>query len=205
LLPHCKSILGIVPVHVLYKTKDGSGLSKVGRSVDNPDIRWESGNESRRCFGENMGCYSLFVFRRSTSSGPTLLDVGGLMAFLGMRLVACFLLSRPLSMAARRLRGLFIGIIFNLFIITLSPLLLLLLYLFFTSLSIGGRRITPSWLCATLRGLLSQCLLHDPQRSGVMPSLGPPLIGGLFRLMPYLHPHDLGEERRKSFKSSNVM
>jgi hypothetical protein len=34
-----------------------------------------------------------------------LLDTGGLMDFLGMCLVACFLLSRPLSMAARRLGG----------------------------------------------------------------------------------------------------
>jgi hypothetical protein len=133
---------------VLCKTKDGSRLSKVDRSVDNPDVRWESGNESRRCFGTDMGGHSLFVFRRSTSSGSTLLDVGGLMAFLGMRFVACLLLSRPLYMAVRRLRGLLIGIIFNLIIITLSPLLLL--YLFFTTLSIRGRRITPSWPCAAL-------------------------------------------------------
>jgi hypothetical protein len=61
---------------VLCKSKDGFRLSKVDMSVDDPDVRWESGNKSRRCFGANMGCYSLFVFRRSTSSGPALLDVG---------------------------------------------------------------------------------------------------------------------------------
>jgi hypothetical protein len=68
---------------VLYKTKDGSRLSKVDRSFDDPNVRWESGNKSRWCFGASVGCYSLFVFRRSASSGPALLDVGGLMAFLG--------------------------------------------------------------------------------------------------------------------------
>jgi hypothetical protein len=94
---------------------------------------------------------------------------------------------------------LLIGIIFNLIIITLGPLLLL--YFLFTSLSIGGRRITPFRPCAALRGLLSQCLLHCPQRGGVMPSLGPPLSGGLFHLTPYLHPHDLGE---RGGSSSNL-
>jgi hypothetical protein len=174
---------------MLCKSKDGSGLSKVDRSVDDPDVWRKVRNEPRRGFGTNMGCYSLFVFRRSTSSSPALLDVGGLMAFLVMRFVAGFLFSWPFSMAARRLRGLLIGVIFNLIIITLDPLLLL--YLFFTTLSIRGRKITPSWPCATLRRLLSQHFLHDPQSGGVMPCLGPPLSGGLFRLTTYLHPHDL--------------
>jgi hypothetical protein len=111
------------------------------------------------------------------------------MAFLGVRFVACLLLSRPLSMAARRLRGLLICVVLNLIIITFGPLLLL--YLFFTSLSIRGRRITPSCPCTALRGLLSQCLLHNPQSGGVMPCLGPPLSGGLFHLTPDLYPHDL--------------
>jgi hypothetical protein len=31
---------------------------------------------------------------------------------------------------------------------------------------------------------LSQGLLHNPQSGGVMPWLGPPLRGGLFRLTP---------------------
>jgi hypothetical protein len=47
-------------------------------------------------------------------------------------------------MAARRPGGLLVCVIFHLIIITLGPLLLLL-YLFFTPFSIGGRRITPSW------------------------------------------------------------
>jgi hypothetical protein len=129
---------------VLCKTKDGFGLPKVDRSVDHPDIWWESRDNPRRCFGANVGCYSFFVFRRNASSGTTLLDIGGLMASLGMSLVACFLLSSPLSMAARRLRGLLIGVILHLIIIALGPLLLLL-YLIITSLGIGGRRVTPSW------------------------------------------------------------
>jgi hypothetical protein len=55
-------------------------------------------------------------------------------------------------MATRRLRWLLIGVIL-LFTITFCPflLLLLLLYLFFTSLVIGGRRVTPSWPRAALR------------------------------------------------------
>jgi hypothetical protein len=53
----------------------------------------------------DMGYNSLFVFRRSMSDSPTLLHVGGLVALLGVRYVAGFLLSRPLSMASRRLRG----------------------------------------------------------------------------------------------------
>jgi hypothetical protein len=48
-------------------------------------------------------------------------------------------------MAARRLRGLLIGVIFHLIIIALGPLLLLLVHLIITSLGIGGRRVTPSW------------------------------------------------------------
>jgi hypothetical protein len=132
----------------------------------------------------------LFVFRRNASSGTALLDIGGLVAFLGMRFVASFLLSRPLSMAARRLRGLLIGVILLFSTITLGPLLLLL-YLFFTSLGIGGRRITPSWPRAVLRSLLAQGLLHDPQSSGVVPSLGPPLGGGLLGLAHDLHSHHL--------------
>jgi hypothetical protein len=152
---------------MLCKSKDRSRLSKVDRSVDDPEVRWKNGNEPRRGFETNMGCNSLFVFRRSTSSSSALLDVGGLMAFLGMRFVAGFLLSCPFSMAVRRLRGLLIGVILNLIIITFRPLLLL--YLFFTSLSIRGWRITPSWPCAALRGLLSQGLLHNPQSGGVMP------------------------------------
>jgi hypothetical protein len=92
-------------------------------------------------FSANVGCYSLFVFRRNASSGTALLDIGGLVAFLGMRFVASFLLSRPLAMAARRLRGLLICVILLFTTITLGPLLLLLLlllllYLFFTSLGI---------------------------------------------------------------------
>jgi hypothetical protein len=56
-------------------------------------------------------------------------------------------------MAARRLRGLLIGIILHLIIITFGPLLLL--YLFFTSLNIGGRRITPFLaLCCAERTLV---------------------------------------------------
>jgi hypothetical protein len=90
---------------VLCKTKDGSGLPKIDRSVDHLDIWWNGRDESRRCFGANVGCHSLFVFRRNASSGTALLDIGGLVAFLGMCLVACFLLSRPLSMAVRRLEG----------------------------------------------------------------------------------------------------
>jgi hypothetical protein len=44
-------------------------------------------------------------------------------------------------MTARRLGGLLIGVIL-LFTMTFGPLLLLLLYLFFTSLGLGGRRVT---------------------------------------------------------------
>jgi hypothetical protein len=87
------------------------------------------------------------MFRRNSSSWAALVDIGGLMALFGMGLVAGFFFSWPLSMATRRLRGLLICFIFNLMIITFSPLFLLLLlhYLFFTSFGIGGRRVTPSW------------------------------------------------------------
>jgi hypothetical protein len=36
---------------VLCKTKDGSGLPKVDRSVDHPDIWWKGRDESRRLSG----------------------------------------------------------------------------------------------------------------------------------------------------------
>jgi hypothetical protein len=70
------------------------------------------------------------------------MDIGGLVTLFGVRLVAGFLSSWPLPMATRRLRWLLIGVIL-LFTITFCPFLLLL-YLFFTSLGIGGRRVTPS-------------------------------------------------------------
>jgi hypothetical protein len=58
-------------------------------------------------------------------------------------------------MATRRLRWLLIGVIL-LFTITFCPfLLLLLLNLFFTSLGIGGRRVTSSWHRAALRAPLA--------------------------------------------------
>jgi hypothetical protein len=82
-------------------------------------------------------------------------------------------------MATRRFRRLLIGFILLLTTITLGPLLLLLLYLFFTPFSIGGRRITSSWPRAALRAPLAKLLLHRPQGGGIMPSLGPPLGGGL--------------------------
>jgi hypothetical protein len=94
-------------------------------------------------------------------------------------------------MVARRLGGLLIGVILLFTTITLGSLLLLLLYLFFTSLGIGGRRITPSWPRVALRSFLAQCLLHGPQSGRVVPSLGPPLGGGLLGFAPDLHPHDL--------------
>jgi hypothetical protein len=54
------------------------------------------------------------------------------MAFLGVRFVAGFLHSWPLSMAARRLRRLLICVVLNVIIITFDPLLLLY-FLLFTS------------------------------------------------------------------------
>jgi hypothetical protein len=71
--------------------------------------------------------------------------IGGLVALFGVRLVAGFLFCWPLSMATRRFRGLLIGFIFLITTITLGPLLLLLLYLFFTPFGIGGRRVSSSW------------------------------------------------------------
>jgi hypothetical protein len=121
---------------MLCKTKDGFRLPKIDRSVDHPDVWWKGRDESRRCFGKNVGCYSLLVFRRNASSDTTLLHIGGLMVFLGVRFIARFLLSRPLSMAARRLGRLLIGVILFFTTSTLGSLLLFLLYLFFTSLGI---------------------------------------------------------------------
>jgi hypothetical protein len=132
----------------------GSGLPKLDRSVDHPDVWWKGRDESRRCFGADVGCYSLLVFRRNASSGTTLMDIGGLVAIFGVRLVAGFLSSWPLPMATRRLRWLLICVIL-LFTITFCPFLLLLLYLFFTPLDIGGRRVTSSWPRVALRAPLA--------------------------------------------------
>jgi hypothetical protein len=71
------------------------------------------------------------------------MDIWGLIALFGMRLVARFLFCWPLSMATRRFRGLLIGFVFLITTITLGPLLLLL-YFFFTPFGIGGRRVTSS-------------------------------------------------------------
>jgi hypothetical protein len=132
------------------------------------------------------------MFRRNTSSWTALVDIGGLMALFGMGLVAGFFFGWPLSMATRRLRGLLICFIFN-FIITFSPLFLLLLlhYFFFTPFGIGGRRVTPSWSRAVLRAFLPQGFLHGPKSGGVMPSLGPPLGGGLLIATADLQPHHM--------------
>jgi hypothetical protein len=48
-------------------------------------------------------------------------------------------------MATRRFKRLLKGFIFLFTTITLGPLLLLFLYLFFTPFGIGGRRVTSSW------------------------------------------------------------
>jgi hypothetical protein len=135
---------------VLCKTKDGTGIPKLDRSVNYPNVWWKGRDESRRCLWANVGCYSLLVFGRNASSGTALMDIGGLVALFAVRLVAGFLFCRPLSMATRRFRGLFIGFIFFFTTITLGPLLLLLLlllllYLFFTPFGIGGRRVTSYW------------------------------------------------------------
>jgi hypothetical protein len=73
------------------------------------------------------------------------MDIRGLMALFGVRVVARFFFSRPLSMATRRFRGLLIGFIFLVTTITFGPLLLFLLYLFFAAFGIGGRRVTSFW------------------------------------------------------------
>jgi hypothetical protein len=140
---------------VLCKAKHGSRLPKLDRSVNHPDV-WQKGrDESRRCFGANVGCYSLLVFRRNASSDTALMDIGGLVALFGVRLVAGFLSSWPLPMATRRLRWLLICFIL-LYTVTFCPFLfLLLLYLFFTPFGIGGRRITSSWPRAALRAPLA--------------------------------------------------
>jgi hypothetical protein len=132
---------------VLYKTKEGTGIPKLDRSVNYPDVWWKGRDESRRCLWANVGCYSLLVFGRNASSGTALMDIGGLVALFGVRLGAGFLFCRSLPMATRRFRGLLIGFIFFITTITLGPLLLLLLllYLFFTPFNIGGRRVSSSW------------------------------------------------------------
>jgi hypothetical protein len=85
------------------------------------------------------------MFRRNSSSWAALVDIGGLMALFGMGLIAGAFFGWPLSMTTRRLKGLLIGFILNLVIITFHLLLLLLLYnIFFTPFGIGGRRVTSS-------------------------------------------------------------
>jgi hypothetical protein len=78
---------------VLGKAKHRSGLPKLDRCVNHLDIWWKGRDESRRCFGANVGCYSLLVFRRNASSGTALMDIGGLVALFGVRFVAGFLSS----------------------------------------------------------------------------------------------------------------
>jgi hypothetical protein len=92
------------------------------------------------------------MLRRDTGSWTALMDIWGLMALFGMGLVAGFFFCWPLSMAMRGLRRLLISLIFY-FIITLCPLLLLL-YLFFTPFSIGGRRVTSPRPRAALRSFM---------------------------------------------------
>jgi hypothetical protein len=91
---------------VLCKAKYGSRIPKLDRSVNHPEVWWKGRDESRRCIGANVGCYSLFVFGRNASSGTALMDIGGLAALFGVRLVAGFLFCRPLPMATRRFRRL---------------------------------------------------------------------------------------------------
>jgi hypothetical protein len=135
------------------------------------------------------------VFGRNASKGTALVDIRSLVALFGVRLVASFLFCWPLSMATRRFRGLLIGFVFLITTIIFSPLLLLFIYLFFTPFDIGGRRITSSWPRTALRSFLSQGFLHGPQGGGVMPSLGPPLGGGLLDFATNLHPHFLDRKR----------
>jgi hypothetical protein len=59
-------------------------------------------DESRRSLRTYVGCYSLLVFRRDASSGSALMDIGGLVALFGVRLVVRFFLCWPLAMATRR-------------------------------------------------------------------------------------------------------
>jgi hypothetical protein len=68
---------------VLCKAKYRSRLPKFDRSVNYPDVWWKGRDESRRCFGANVGCYSLLMFGRNASSGTALMDIGGLVALLG--------------------------------------------------------------------------------------------------------------------------
>jgi hypothetical protein len=175
---------------MLCKTKDGIGIPKLDGSVNYPDVWWKGSDESRRCLWANVCCYSLLVLGRNASSGTALMDIRGLVALFGVRLVARFFFCRTLSMATRRFRGLLIGFVFLITTITFGPLLLLL-YLFFTLFGIGGRRVTSSWPRTALRSFLSQGLLHGPQSGGVVPSLGPPLGGGLLGFATDLHPHFL--------------
>jgi hypothetical protein len=129
---------------MLCKAKDGTEIPKFDRSVNYPDVWWKGRDESRRCLWANVSCYSLLVFGRNARSGTALVDIRGLVALFGVRLVAGFLFCRPLSMATRWFRGLLIGFVFLITTITLGPLLFLL-YLFFTPFGIGGRRVTSSW------------------------------------------------------------
>jgi hypothetical protein len=115
---------------------------------------WEGRNESRRSFRVDMRGYSLLVFRRNSSSWAALVDIWGLMALFGMGLVAGFFFGWPLSMATRGLWRLLICLIFNFIIITFCPLLLLLLYFFFTPFGIGGRRVTSPWPRAALKSFV---------------------------------------------------
>jgi hypothetical protein len=176
---------------VLSKSKYGSGLPKIDRSVNHPDVWWKGRDESRRCLWANVGCHSLLVFRWNASSDTALVDIGGLVALFGVRLVAGFLFCWPLPMATRRLRRLLIGFILLFTTVTLGPLLFFLLYLLFTPFSIGGRRVTSSWPRAALRAPLTKLLLHRPQGGEIMSSLGPPLGGGLLGLATDLHSHFL--------------
>jgi hypothetical protein len=75
---------------MLCKTKDGTGIPKLDRSVNYPGVWWKGRDESRRCLWANLGFYSLLVLGRNASRGTALVDIGGLMALFGVRLVARF-------------------------------------------------------------------------------------------------------------------
>jgi hypothetical protein len=76
---------------MLCKTKYKTGVPKFDRSVNYPDV-WRKGrDESRRCLWENVGCYSLLMLGRNASSSTALMDIRGLVALFGVRLVASFL------------------------------------------------------------------------------------------------------------------